>query len=116
MPVAEPAAEHPPTQPAPAAPAGPSISMQAVEHARALITRVPAVAGAVAPSPRLSTGEWLVRASFTLFAVITMGIGAFSALGLMSPMEALVVLSPVTALAGVIIGVYLGGDASRAPR
>jgi hypothetical protein len=59
-------------------------------------------------TPRLSTRDWLVRASFTLFAVVVMGVVVFSALGLLSASEAIAALSPVTTLTAVIVGVYLG--------
>lgn len=58
--------------------------------------------------PRLSTRDWLVRASFALFAVVVMGVVVFSALGLLSAGEAIAALSPVTTLTAVIVGVYLG--------
>ena len=59
-------------------------------------------------SPRLSTRDWLVRASFALFAVVVMGVIVFSALGLLSASEVVAALSPVTTLTAVIVGVYLG--------
>ena len=59
-------------------------------------------------TPRLSTRDWLVRASFALFAVVVMGVVVFSALGLLSASEAIAALSPVTTLTAVIVGVYLG--------
>ena len=58
--------------------------------------------------PRLSTRDWLVRASFALFAVVVMGVIVFSALGLLSASEVVAALSPVTTLTAVIVGVYLG--------
>ena len=51
-----------------------------------------------------------MRASFALFALVVLGVVVFSALGLMAPVEALVVLSPVTAMVGMIVGVFLGAD------
>ncbi len=59
-------------------------------------------------SPRLSTRDWLVRASFALFAVVVMGVIVFSALGLLSASEVVAAVSPVTTLTAVIVGVYLG--------
>ena len=59
-------------------------------------------------SPRLSTRDWLVRASFALFAVVVMGVIVFSALGLLGASEVVAALSPVTTLTAVIVGVYLG--------
>ena len=59
-------------------------------------------------TPRLSTRDWLVRASFALFSVVVMGVVVFSALGLLSAAEAVAALSPVTTLTAVIVGVYLG--------
>jgi hypothetical protein len=59
-------------------------------------------------TPRLSTRDWLVRASFALFSVVVMGVVVFSALGLLSASEAIAALSPVTTLTAVIVGVYLG--------
>jgi hypothetical protein len=59
-------------------------------------------------TPRLSTRDWLVRASFALFSVVVMGVVVFSALGLLSASEAIAALSPVTTLTAVIVGVFLG--------
>lgn len=106
-------AEAPAPPPPPAAepvPAAPSLASQAVAHAVSLATKVPSVAEGVVGSRRLSTREWLVRASFALFALVVLGVVVFSALGLMAPVEALVVLSPVTAMVGMIVGVFLGAD------
>ena len=65
------------------------------------------------PSSRLSTREWLVRAAFGLFAVVTIGVVVFSALGLLNATEAISAMLPVSTLTAVIIGVFLGSD--RAP-
>ena len=59
-------------------------------------------------APRLSTRDWLVRASFALFSVVVMGVVVFSALGLLSAGEVVAAISPVTTLTAVIVGVYLG--------
>ena len=59
-------------------------------------------------APRLSTRDWLVRASFALFSVVVMGVVVFSALGLLSAGEVVAAVSPVTTLTAVIVGVYLG--------
>jgi hypothetical protein len=64
------------------------------------------------PNARLSTREWLVRASFALFAVVTMGVVVFSALSLLNATEAIAALLPVSTLAAVIVGVYLGDRGS----
>ena len=109
---AAPQAEVPAPPPPPAAesPAGPSLTAQALQHARTLATRAPSIADDVVGHRRLSTREWLVRASFALFALVVLGVVVFSALGLMAPVEAIVVLSPVTAMVGMIVGVFLGAD------
>ena len=59
-------------------------------------------------APRLTTRDWLVRASFALFSVVVMGVVVFSALGLLSAGEVVAAISPVTTLTAVIVGVYLG--------
>ena len=62
------------------------------------------------PNPRLSTREWLVRAAFGLFAVVTIGVVVFSALGLLNATEAISAMLPVSTLTAVIIGIFLGSD------
>jgi hypothetical protein len=62
------------------------------------------------PAPRLTTREWLVRASFALFAVVTIGVVVFSALGLLNATEAISAMLPICTLTAVIIGIYLGGE------
>jgi hypothetical protein len=62
----------------------------------------------LAPPPRLSTREWLVRAAFALFALVAMSVVVFSALGLLNATEAISAMLPVATLSAVIVGVYLG--------
>jgi hypothetical protein len=64
----------------------------------------------LAPAARLSTREWLVCSAFSLFAVVTIGVVVFSALGLLNATEAISAMLPVSTLTAVIIGVYLGAD------
>jgi hypothetical membrane protein len=51
-----------------------------------------------------------VRASFALFAVVTIGVVVFSALGLLNATEAISAMLPISTLTAVIIGIYLGGE------
>ncbi|MGD9694350.1 MAG: hypothetical protein AB7V42_01670 [Thermoleophilia bacterium] len=62
----------------------------------------------LAATPRISTREWLVRAAFALFAVVTLAVVVFSALGLLNATEVASAMLPVSTLAAVIVGVYLG--------
>ena len=81
---------------------------RSLAHTRDWINRKRLAPEILPVAPRLSTREWLVRASFALFSVVVMGIVVFSALGLLSAAEAVVALSPLTTLTAVIVGVYLG--------
>jgi hypothetical protein len=81
---------------------------RSLAHTRDWINRRRLAPEVLPATPRLSTRDWLVRASFALFAVVVMGVVVFSALGLLSAGEAIAALSPVTTLTAVIVGVYLG--------
>ncbi len=81
---------------------------RSLAHTRDWINRKRLAPEVLPATPRLSTRDWLVRASFALFAVVVMGVVVFSALGLLSAGEAIAALSPVTTLTAVIVGVYLG--------
>ena len=81
---------------------------RSLAHTRDWINRRRLAPEVLPATPRLSTRDWLVRASFALFSVVVMGVVVFSALGLLSAAEAVAALSPVTTLTAVIVGVYLG--------
>jgi hypothetical protein len=83
---------------------------RSLEQTRRWLNQRRLTAEVVGPGPRLSTREWLVRAAFGLFAVVTMGVVVFSALGLLNATEAISALLPVSTLTAVIIGIYLGGE------
>ena len=85
---------------------------RSLAHTRDWINRKRLAPEVLPATPRLSTRDWLVRASFALFAVVVMGVVVFSALGLLSAGEAIAALSPVTTLTAVIVGVYLGDRSS----
>jgi hypothetical protein len=81
---------------------------RSLTHTRDWLNRRRLAPEVLPATPRLSTRDWLVRASFALFSVVVMGVVVFSALGLLSAGEAIAALSPVTTLTAVIVGVYLG--------
>ena len=81
---------------------------RSLAHTRDWLNRRRLAPEVLPATPRLSTRDWLVRASFALFSVVVMGVVVFSALGLLSAGEAIAALSPVTTLTAVIVGVYLG--------
>lgn len=85
---------------------------RSLAHTREWLNRKRLAPEVLAPAPRLGTREWLVRASFALFAVTVMGVVVFSALGLLSANEAVVALTPVATLTAAIVGVYLGDRTS----
>lgn len=85
---------------------------RSLEQTRTWLNRRRLQAEVLGPAPRLSTREWLVRAAFGLFAIVTMGVVVFSALGLLNATEAISAMLPVSTLTAVIIGVYLGSDRS----
>jgi hypothetical protein len=84
-----------------------------LEQTRRWLAQRRLTAEVLGPPERLSTREWLVRASFMLFAVIAIGVVVFSALGLLNATEAISAMMPVSTLAAVIVGVYLGSGADR---
>jgi hypothetical protein len=81
---------------------------RSLAHTRDWINRKRLAPEVLAPALRLSTREWLVRASFALFSVVVMGVVVFSALGLLNASEAVAALAPVATLTAAIVGVYLG--------
>ena len=81
---------------------------RSLAHTRDWINRRRLAPEVLAPTPRLSTREWLVRASFALFSVVVMGVVVFSALGLLNASEAVAALAPVATLTAAIVGIYLG--------
>lgn len=83
---------------------------RSLAQARTWLNRRRLQAEVLGPAARLSTREWLVRSAFALFAVVTMGVVVFSALGLLNATEAISAMLPVSTLTAVIIGVYLGAD------
>jgi len=83
---------------------------RSLEQTRRWLAQRRMTAEVLGPGPRLSTREWLVRAAFGLFAVVTMGVVVFSALGLLNATEAISAMLPVSTLTAVIIGIYLGGE------
>jgi hypothetical protein len=87
-----------------------AVVARSLEQTRRWINQRRLSAEASGPGPRLSTREWLVRAAFGLFAVVTMAVVVFSALGLLNATEAISAMLPVSTLAAVIIGIYLGGE------
>lgn len=83
---------------------------RSLEQTRRWINQRRLSAEVLGPGPRLSTREWLVRVAFGLFAVVTMAVVVFSALGLLNATEAISAMLPVSTLTAVIIGIYLGGE------
>ena len=83
---------------------------RSLEQTRRWLAQRRMTAEVLGPGPRLTTREWLVRAAFGLFAVVTMGVVVFSALGLLNATEAISAMLPVSTLTAVIIGIYLGGE------
>jgi hypothetical protein len=81
---------------------------RSINQTREWLARRQITAEIVNPVARLSTREWLVRASFCLFSIIVMAVVVFSALGLLSSGEAIVALAPVATLTAMILGIYLG--------
>lgn len=85
---------------------------RSLEQTRRWLAQRRTTAEVLGAGSRLSTREWLVRASFALFAVVAMGVVAFSALGLLDATEAISAMLPVSTLTAVIVGIYLGSDRS----
>jgi hypothetical protein len=85
---------------------------RSLEQTRQWLNRRRLATEVLGPTSRLTTREWLVRASFALFAVVTMGVVVFSALGLLNATEAISAMLPISTLTAVIIGIYLGGERS----
>jgi hypothetical protein len=81
---------------------------RSLTQTRAWLARRQIAAEVVGPASRLSTREWLVRASFCLFAIVVMGVIVFSALGLLDTGEAVIALTPVATLTAMILGIFLG--------
>ena len=86
------------------------VAARSLEQTRRWINQRRLSAEVMAPGPRLSTREWLVRVSFGLFAAVTLAVVVFSALGLLNATEAISAMLPVSTLTAVIIGIYLGGE------
>jgi hypothetical protein len=98
--------------PADAAARAEEVVARSLEQTRRWLSQRRLTAEVIGPSARLSTREWLVRSAFALFAVIAMGVVVFSALGLLNATEAISAMMPVSTLAAVIVGVYLGSGSS----
>lgn len=62
------------------------------------------------PMTRAAMQAWLVRGTFLLLAALMLGSFAFIAVGLLSVTEASVLLMPVTVLAAMSMGIFLGGS------
>ena len=73
----------------------------------ALVRRTVRSLDAPATDPR-SVWSWLVRASFTLFAVCILSVIVLSSLGLLGTAETMAILGPVVTVTAVIVGVALG--------
>jgi hypothetical protein len=86
------------------------VAAGSLEQTRRWLNRRRLATEVLGPAPRLATREWLVRASFALFAVVTIGVVVFSALGLLNATEAISAMLPISTLTAVIIGIYLGGE------